>query len=658
MSQRLTYQPALDGLRAVSVLVVLLFHGGVPWMSGGYVGVSVFFTLSGFLITSLLLSEYAERGDISLSTFYTRRARRLLPASLACVAGVAVLAAVDAFGPVNNLRRDVVGAVAQVFNWVKLASGESYADINNAQAGVQKPLEHFWSLAIEEQFYWLWPVVMLAVMRRGRPLTSITVLTAAFAVAAPVVAAVWGADAAYWATPARVAEILFGALVAAIVRGRVVPAGAGVAAGPALLAVLACCVWFPSGRGPAYDGWFPLVGVASAVLILGLQAAGPVRSLLSWRPLVMVGTVSYGVYLYHWPVFVLVDRHLPDLTLWPALGVKCAITAAVAAVSFVVLERPVRRADWIIPRRALVGAALGCSAVAALSLVVPTVEKYYGVDTDAAEAAAIDEPSSPLPSLAPAAAPPESTSSSTPTAVTTIDTSSVATTTTGPLVPSRPVRILVVGDSTAEATGAGLVTWAAENPTLAQVSLEVAPGCPLTPGGFIDGRSITETCDDWITNRMPATIADLQPDVVLVMNTSWDIADRQWTEDGPTYTPMQPELGDAIDAGFGAVVERALAGGAARVVFVKHPIPDPLWWGETGTKPRDPARHQVIYDAMSALAADQPEVRVVDLAGWMSSTGLDVDRDLRPDGIHFSAFGAASVAAEWLGPTLIREALT
>jgi lysophospholipase L1-like esterase len=525
-----------------------------------------------------------------------------------------------------------------------LASGESYADISNAQAGVQRPLEHYWSLAIEEQFYWVWPVAMLIVLRRRAALRVIAVLAALSAVAAPVVATVWGGDAAYWATPSRVAEIMAGALVAAVVQRAAVPSRAGLVAGPALVAIVACCVWFPSGRGPAYQGWFPLVGVASGLLILGLQVAGPVRTALSWRPLVVIGTVSYGVYLYHWPVFVLVDRHLANLRPLPALAIKCAITAAVAAVSFVVVERPIRRAEWIVPRRALIGAAVSCAAVASLAVVVPTVEKYYAVDEVAAEAAAIEVPSAPLEALVP-----PSSSSPSPDAT--------ATTTTGPLVPPRPVRILVVGDSTAEATGAGLVQWAAANPTLAQVSLEVAPGCPITPGGFIDGRSIADTCDDWITNRMPATIAALRPDVVMVMNTSWDIADRQWTVDGPTFTPMQPELRDAIAAGFAALVDRSLAGGASRVVFVRHPIPDPLWWGETGTKPRDPARHQVIYDAMASLAGALPAVRVVDLAGWMTATGLDVDRELRPDGIHFAVDGATTIAAEWLGPALIREAL-
>src|ERR1700712_3104203 len=147
--QTIRYQPALDGVRALAVIAVLLFHGGLSWMSGGYLGVSVFFTLSGFLITSLLLREGDATGRIDVARFYTRRARRLLPASLVCILAVCALAAAGAFAGVAGLRRDVLGALLQVFNWVKLGSGESYADLNNLTAGLRHPLDHYWSLAIE-----------------------------------------------------------------------------------------------------------------------------------------------------------------------------------------------------------------------------------------------------------------------------------------------------------------------------------------------------------------------------------------------------------------------------------------------------------------------------------------------------------------------------
>ena len=378
------YQPALDGLRALAVAAVLLFHAGLGWMSGGYLGVSVFFTLSGFLITSLLLTESKATGSVDARSFYTRRARRLLPASVVCVSAVSVLAAANMFKGAAHVRRDVLGALFQVFNWVKLGSGESYADLNSAIAGVRQPLDHYWSLAIEEQFYWLWPLTFLVLLwwRRRRPAFSIglavTGLFLMAAVAAPLISVQWGPDAAYWATPARASEILAGAVVACwLVQGRrglaldrPVAAPSDPAAGRrglmpgwlswlaplCLLALAAACVLFPDGSGPAYDGALPLVGVTSAGLILGLQVAGPVRRLLSIKPLVAIGKVSYGVYLYHWPIYVLVDRQQWDVPVGVSLLIKVAITAVVTVVSYFLIERPIRRAEWLVPRRTLIGA--------------------------------------------------------------------------------------------------------------------------------------------------------------------------------------------------------------------------------------------------------------------------------------------------------------
>ncbi|MCU1501447.1 MAG: putative acyltransferase, partial [Ilumatobacteraceae bacterium] len=402
--QTIRYQPALDGLRALAVVAVLLFHGGLTWMSGGYLGVSVFFTLSGFLITSLLLREADDssgrterRGQIDIVRFYTRRARRLLPASLLCIVAVCVLAAAGSFDGVTGLRRDVLGALFQVFNWVKLASGESYADLNNLAAGLRHPLDHYWSLSIEEQFYWVWPLSFVALLRlrRRRPrwtmLRSTTVLFAISVIAAPVIAIVWGANAAYWATPARASEILAGAVLACWCQRRTALPGGTRWLAPICLVLLAgACVLFPDGSGPAYRGALPLVAVVSAGLILGLQARGPVRSMLSAKPLVGIGKISYGIYLYHWPVYVLIDRQRWDLPVGVTLAIKGAITLAIALVSYAVVERPIRRARSLPPRRTLVLGIAGMAVVAALVVVVPNPTKFYAVDTAAAQQAAID----------------------------------------------------------------------------------------------------------------------------------------------------------------------------------------------------------------------------------------------------------------------------
>ena len=170
MKPRLEYQPALDGVRAVAVAMVLLFHGGVGWMRGGYIGVSVFFTLSGYLITSLLLAESDATGSVRVGAFLARRARRLLPASVVCIVGVAVCSRYGLLDGVAHLERDLLGAAFQVQNWVLLASGDSYTEVLATVGGQRSPLEHYWSLAIEEQFYWMWPLVFgwLATRHRAR----------------------------------------------------------------------------------------------------------------------------------------------------------------------------------------------------------------------------------------------------------------------------------------------------------------------------------------------------------------------------------------------------------------------------------------------------------------------------------------------------------
>jgi len=661
----ITYQPALDGVRAVAVLAVLLFHAGFSWMGGGYLGVSVFFTLSGFLITSLLLTEHRSTGSVDAKAFYTRRARRLLPASLLCLALVCVLAAFGAWDGITKLRRDVLGALLQVFNWVKLASGESYADLTAAQAGLRRPLDHYWSLAIEEQFYWLWPLAFLGIVawsaRRGRsPLRFVLWLTVASSVAAPVIAQVWGPDAAYWATPARMSEILFGALVACVVAEHRVRDRAAVLAPIGLVVLLAACILFPDGSGPAYEGFLPLVAVVSAATIYGLQVSGPMVTALSARPLVALGRISYGVYLFHWPVFVLIDREAWELPAAVDFGLKFAVTIAVALLSYFLVERPVRRSDWFVPSRTLVGALAGSAVVAAMVLLVPATAKFYGVDEGQAEAASIGTDQ-----VAPLVTSPLSTVSPTTVVEDTVSitTSTLpASTTTAALVPPRPVRIVVVGDSTAEATGAGVVAWAAANPSLAQVEVVAGAGCGVVLGGYQDlafgPRDVDETCGAYRNEVVPETIAALQPDLVMVITTVWDVLDRSLVQGGPAYSPTDPELETLMRDQLGAFTDELLAQGVPRVAWIMQPVPIP-----TPTAPQDQQaerpRHEVLHAVIADIAASRPQVRVIDLDAWIAADpALAADEAARPDHVHWTTDASTFIATEFLGQALLRAALT
>ncbi len=666
----LAYQPALDGTRALAVAAVLAFHGGLSWMSGGYLGVSVFFTLSGYLITSLLLAEHEATATVDVAAFYTRRARRLLPASLVCIVAVCLMAWAGWFSGVANLKRDVVGAVFQVFNWVKLGSGESYADLTAAQAGLKKPLDHYWSLAIEEQFYWIWPLTFIGLLafarRRGvRILTLVAALTAVSAVAAPVIAHVWGPNAAYWSTPARTCELLAGALVACRLHARPAPRMVAPLAPIALGMIVVACVLFPDGHGPAYQGALPLVAAVSAALIVGLQAPGPARTLLSIRPLVGLGKISYGVYLYHWPIFVLIDRTGWDVPVGLSLALKCAITLAISIASFYLIEQPIRRSTWMPPRRTLVAAFAATAVVVVLAVtVVPTTTKYYAVDAAVAQQVAFGpEPVEPLATAAPTTTtePAVSTTSVQTIAAASQPSDTAAPATTVLAAPSRPVRILVVGDSTAEASGAGLVQWAAANPQYAQVVVDAGPGCGLVLGGYLElinsERNVDAECGLYVRTLVPDKVAELHPDVVVVMSTMWDLLSRRLSVDGLVLPPTDAAVEEAITASLGDFTDSLFAAGAPRVVWLKAPAPLASLQG-TEQVQAEPGRQSALRRAIESVGFSRPWVHVVDFAAWVATQPLGSDHSARADGVHWSSDASLLIATEYLGPLIVELAQT
>ncbi len=667
---RFAYQPALDGVRAVAVAMVLVFHGGFDWVTGGYVGVSVFFTLSGYLITSLALIEHEETGRLDVRAFYARRVRRLMPASLLCVVAVIALAAAGVFAGVEHLRRDVWAAVVPVYNWVSLAGGQSYSELVAAVGEPASPLDHYWSLAIEEQFYWVWPLALIGVLRlhrRGR-LVVVGGLFAAGAAAALVIHAVWGPDAAYWATPARLGEILIGALLAVLLHGR---AGDGVSLpravrwlAPAGLAVVVwAAVTWPAGSGPAYSGWLPVFALASAALIAGLQIDSPLRRLLSVRPLVLAGVISYGVYLFHWPVYAVLDGERTGLEGAALFTVRVGVTVAIAALSFLLLERPIRQArnlGWRPIGAVTLGAA---TAVVLLAATLPTERPaYWEMSAAGPEEVALAPTGSvaPIALVAPPAPAPRPAATTTVAPARRLGVASrptpIPTTTTRapPATPSRPVRILVVGDSTASATGQGLVAWAAENDAHALVSVRWAPAFGFLrhgerPGLDADFAATSAALDLGLHDEL----VRLRPDVVMLMSTIADVEDRVFDDVGE-LAPTSDEFRAQMAADYVAFVDRLVAAGVPRVAWVVPPEPLVPWSGELA-KLADPARWAALRQAIEHAGARRPDVvTVVDLAGWEARHPAN---DRRPDGLHYSVEAATAVAAEFLAPRLIAAAL-
>lgn len=670
----IAYQPALDGVRALAVLAVLLFHGEVPGFSGGYLGVSVFFTLSGFLITSLLAAETEAKGSVGLGAFYSRRARRLLPASVLLVVLVMVASVVtDWFDAVADLRSHIIGSLLQMANWVFLASDGSYQELLQQAAGAASPLEHFWSLAIEEQFYWIWPVAFVGLWKLGRTprgrLAVLGAVTAAFVVAAPLIAAVWGSDAAYWASPARAAEILLGAFLALALAGRTVSPRLWVLAPAALVILGVCVVTFPAAGGPAYSGWLPAIGAVSALLLLGLQVDSPVRSACAAPPLVWLGRISYGVYLFHWPIFVVMNDERTGID-GPALfALRMMLTLGVAQLSFMFFEQPIRKAGGIGIRPTLVaaGGATAAVIVAAVIMVPGADSDYWATESEVVEAAALDTDDAPLIiTESPVTAVEQPSEPEPPVDIDTEPsaTSAETTTTTSTIPPipelSRPVRMIVAGDSTGEAYGNGVVSWAAASPDTAQAELNVERGCGFVRDGeyLLEGEwfDVRDDCSDWLERDLPDRVAETGADVVLMVTTSWDVLDRRW-DGGDGFATETDEMRARLRFDFTRVTDALLAEGAGAVVWVKAPIPNPLWLSR-GTAQEQPARHAVLHEVMEEVVAANPgEVYVVDLLEYFDDAGYTDDVDLRPDGVHVSPEAAQIIATDFLGEQMIRAAL-
>jgi peptidoglycan/LPS O-acetylase OafA/YrhL len=380
----LAYRPALDGLRALAVLLVLAFHSGISQFSGGFIGVDLFFVLSGFLVTRLILTDLAA-GTFRITDFYGRRVRRLLPAAVLVLVCVSLLWLTIA-SPVDraNLIPDVRSAALYFSNWHFAAVSTDYF----ARTDNQSPVLHFWSLSVEEQFYLLWPALILlawlAARRRIRYAIRIIALTAAVLATASLVAliatvAAGNNDLAYYGSHTRAYQLLGGALLAILVdstRWREKVAGwtpgtvRGVQfAGLAVLLVLATS-WISCASS--------VRGIGAAIGAIGLLAAmeaapaAGVAKALSLRTLTYLGQISYGIYLWHYPVIIAFERFVV-MSPWLLFIFAGVVSTGLAALSHVVFELPIRRSRQLAPHGSLVIAGGLIISVLAGLLVMPAV---------------------------------------------------------------------------------------------------------------------------------------------------------------------------------------------------------------------------------------------------------------------------------------------
>ena len=657
----------LDGLRAIAVSGVLLYHGGVAAVPGGFLGVDLFFVISGFLITTLLLEEAVQRdGRIDVVAFWGRRARRLLPALLVVTgATVALFTTHRSIADTSDLRQDALAALLYVANWHFLVGGEGYFEAFAAPS----PLQHTWSLAIEEQFYVVWPLLLFLLLRMRAPrrvqVGAVTLLLAA--------AVGWGLDQAaadtdvdrlYYGTDIRVPAILLG-VIAAFALQRAVPSRRGTrrgtpsrlvtrtmhGAGPlALAGVVAVMCTTSSSDASLFRGRLLLfVAVSTALLAIVVSfPRGPLTRVLEGRALRSIGVLSYGLYLWHWPVFLFLSAGRTGLTGWALLAERLLVTLVLAAASYHLVELPLRRSTWHAPRRLAVPA--GAAAMACGLALLATDNGWRPEPPHTVLASQHQPPSRPTGQMSPA-----------------VDVAD------GPARPSAPppttegaaardrLRVTILGDSTA----ATLVDGLRDRPGPGGVDFRDAAttGCGVTtamPYRYMGEISPYERlrCRTW-TSHWERAVLSRPADVVAVLVGRWEVADQvvdgSWTHAGtPRFDAyLRDELEKAVAA--------ASAGGAT-VVLLTAPYysrgeqPDGSIWPED-----DPARVDAFNRLLRSVGAQhRGRVVVVEFGRRMSGgrheyvPALD-GVDLRYDGVHFTP-EAARWVQPWLETQLFRAA--
>ena len=367
----------IEGLRAIAVGTVLLYHLHVPWFPGGYAGVDVFFVISGFLITGLILREVARTGTISLKEFYARRARRLLPAAsvvilFTLIAGWWVMPTSER----TNLLSDTLGATLYVVNWVLSARSVDYLA---EDAGVS-PLQHYWSLSVEEQFYIVWPLlILLAVILAARSRLRVRPLIFVILASLGLASFIWSLlqtssdpATAYFVTTTRLWELAAGALLAfggsQLARMPRWLAEIGVTVGLAM--ILYTVVVFDAST--PWPGSAAMVPVLGTVLVIAAGTAGHATlggRLLGLSPMVWIGGLSYAIYLWHWPVIVLSEAQWGALSI-PALVGLGALSILLAWATKHLVEDPIRFRPSLQgrPARSLVAGGLTMAAICTLTL--------------------------------------------------------------------------------------------------------------------------------------------------------------------------------------------------------------------------------------------------------------------------------------------------
>ncbi len=675
MAQRHTgeHWPVLDGLRGLAVAGVVAYHLG--WLPGGFLGVDLFFALSGFLITTLLIGTFdpstppgrSWRGDLAaLGRFWARRARRLMPAVALLV--IVVLGWLAAWGTPSQqalARTDAAWALPYLANWHLVAMSRDYwGAVTEASV-----FNHLWSLAIEEQFYVVWPVVVCLALRGRRAVDRLGVVTVALAVASLattlLLAGAGQQGRIYFGTDTRAFALLAGALAALPpVRAATVRwVGRAPRAGDAVVVVSGTAIAVLWWQGEAWlsmllHGGLALHSVLATVLVLVCAAittanrsvaevaassaprrAGPV-GWCSAAPLLWLGARSYGLYLWHWPVIVVVEQRLDE---WPSparAALAIVVSLALTEASFRLVEQPIRRqTGWAVGRRADVATAALLAGAVLVTAVAPSGRGQIAAFDPTSITPTPPTPTTPTPTptaptptpTAPTASPPTA-AAPTPSPPTTFVSGPPlqpgsthkrtdeggATSTVAP-GPTRPIgTVLWIGDSVAADLAPALAARLA------------AAGVDMHDGALDGARLVPSDGIDPVTLYDEMMIA-YPADTVIVQLMSWD---------SPFSTPE-------LRVAYTWFASRVRAMGADLVVVTPPPVRADLV---------DPGLTRQVAVVRDLAAADPQHIALVDASAlWgdelVTDIGDDDAPDRKPDGVHVCPQGAARFA-DWFATQL------
>ena len=632
-------------------MAIYHFGGGATsWLPGGFLGVDVFFVLSGYLITGLLLAEYHYRGRIDLLRFWVRRLRRLAPALLLML--LAVSAWIWWASPPDDYpkrRADIFWTVGYLANWHQIKISDTYF----AAYGTASPLRHAWSLAIEEQFYLFWPTLLLILMWTGRrwlgrrtvPLPVLgrvdggRLLVGVGGLIGAGLSLAWMIDhfdalypsKTYYSTQGRVQELFVGVVLAVVIpRVRTIPSRVLTGLTVVGLTVLLLAVLLlPDSATSYYYGGALGVCLATAALVAGLEARpeGRLATVFSWGPAVALGRISYGVYLWHWPLVVMIPvegRSGAELVI--RQGLRVLLTLGIAAASYRLVEQPVLRNRTVLqsPPRVIVAALVASALV--IAVAVPSTALPGTIAEQMNKSSDQQCPTERIDHLV---------LCSWPLAANRAD---------------RPVGIAVMGDSTGRALRPGLDAWAARTgSSWVQAAWKqcTASGVMVLPNS--NGADVpATTCHDQAPKLIDEALDTYRPPVVLVAEY-WP-NNRPLLVDGQTLPPGTAEHDAALRTGYLDLVDRVAAHGG-RVVFLELPPPGNQLGREVATgRPAGHSRPPVLgngryvdgYNAvLRSVAAIRPAsartVSVTDLVcPGGACTALKNGTLIRYDGVHYT----------------------